>query len=120
MVSTKSAIESLYTGQCDVFEYQPVQDPVSKITSHQETKVNTTAIPCRLSFQTISAVDQGSGANIPRQVVKLFMDPGVVVKAGSKIVVTQNGRTTAYKNAGQPAVYSNHQEIMLEIFERWA
>lgn len=120
MVNIKSALQSLYTGQCDVYEYRPAKDPVSKITSHQEVKVNATAIPCRLSFETVSAVAEGSGASIPRQVVKLFMDPAIVIKAGSKIVVTQNGRTTAYKNAGEPAVHTNHQEILLEIFEKWA
>lgn len=120
MVNVKSALQSLYTGLCDVYEYKPAKDPVTKITSHQETKVNTTAIPCRLSFKTISVVVEGSGSNIPKQVVQLFMDPSVAIKAGSKVVVTQNGKTTAYKNSGEPAVYSNHQQIVLELFERWA
>jgi hypothetical protein len=120
MVDIKSALQSLHTGTCDIYQYGTSKDPVTKITGHQEVKVNATPIPCRLSIKTVTPSVEGSGAYSPKQVIKLFMDPDVVVKAGSKIVVTQNGRTTAYKNAGEPAVYSNHQEIMLELFERWA
>ena len=40
--------------------------------------------------------------------------------AGSKIVVTQEGRTAAYARSGEPAVYSSHQEIVLVPFEEYA
>lgn len=119
MVGVKEALQSLYLGLCDVFEYTAVKDPVTKITKYAEVKV-VPAQPCRLSFSASPAVSERDGANIPKQVIKVFMDPNVQVKAGSKIVVTQNGRTTAYKNAGEPAVYTNHQEITLDIFEKWA
>lgn len=119
MVDVKSALQSLYTGVCDVYEYRPDKDPVTKITSHQEVKVNANPIPCRKSFKTITVVVEGSGSSIPKQVIQVFMDPSVAVKAGSKIVITQNGDTTAYKNSGEPAVYSNHQQIVLELFEKW-
>lgn len=46
--------------------------------------------------------------------------PDVVIKAGSKIIVTQHGRTTEYSNSGVPAVYPTHQEIMLTLFNGWA
>lgn len=54
------------------------------------------------------------------QSVKLFISPDIVIKAGSKIIVTQHGRTTEYSNSGVPAVYPTHQEIMLTLFEGWA
>lgn len=47
---------------------------------------------------------------------KLFISPDVAIKAGSKIIVTQHGRTTEYSNSGVPAVYPTHQEIMLTLF----
>ena len=119
MVNTKNEIQRLYTGVCDLYEYHPIKNPVTKITSHQEVKVNVNPVPCRKSTKTISAVVEGSGASMPKQVVQIFMDPSVVVKPGSKIVVTQNGDTTAYKNSGKPAVYSNHQQIVVELFEKW-
>ena len=51
--------------------------------------------------------------------MKLFISPDVLIKAGSKIIVTQHGRTTEYSNSGVPAVYPTHQEIMLTLFEGW-
>lgn len=119
MVDVKKALQKLYVGRCDVFEYGQAKDPVSKITGHQESKVHT-AKPCRLSIVSSPAVAESSGANIPKQIIKLFMDPEVAIKSGSKIVVTQNGKTAAYKNTGEPAMHTNHQELTLEIFERWS
>ena len=51
---------------------------------------------------------------------KLFISPEVEIKPGSKIVVTQNGVTTEFSNSGKPAIYTNHQEIMLKLFEDYA
>lgn len=119
MVNTKKALEKLHVGVCDVYEYGQTKDQVSKITKHAETKVHT-AEPCRLSTSSSPPVTEASGANIPKQIIKLFMDPSVLIKSGSKIVVTQNGRTTAYKNTGEPAMHTNHQELNLELFEKWS
>ena len=52
--------------------------------------------------------------------VKLFIAPEINVMPGSKIVVTQKGRTTEYKNSGEPAIFDTHQEIMLVKFKGWA
>ena len=38
----------------------------------------------------------------------------------NRVIVTQNGETTEYKNSGKPAIYSSHQEIILELFDGWA
>ena len=54
------------------------------------------------------------------QIVKLIISPDVNINPGSKIIVTNNGKITEYKNSGVPATYSNHQEIMLELFDGWA
>ena len=51
------------------------------------------------------------------QTIKLFISPLVNVPPGSKITVTQNNQTQVYKSSGQPAVYTNHQEIELELFD---
>ena len=40
--------------------------------------------------------------------------------SGSKITVTQNGKTTDYCLSGESAVYTSHQEIALELFEDYA
>ena len=114
----RAAIERLYKGKCTIAEFQPVKDPVTKVTSKQEVNVLTDQ-PCRLSFKNISSTSAGDAATV-NQIVTLFIAPEIVIKAGSKITVTQNGVTTAYTRSGQPAVYSNHQEVILQLFKGWA
>ncbi len=113
MVSSKKAIERLYTGLCDVIDQQEIFDPETKQTSFESVTVAERQ-PCRLSYSNISQAVQGNAAAI-QQVIKLFIAPEVIVKAGARVDVTQNGRTTSYKAAGQPAIYNSHQEIMLEL-----
>ncbi|MGL5715042.1 MAG: hypothetical protein ACRCXT_06865 [Paraclostridium sp.] len=111
----KKALETMYTGKCTIYEYQEVKDPVTKRTTSREVML-TENYPCRLSYKSITKTNDG---NIPTltQVIKLFISNEIEVKAGSKIVVTQNNKTTEYKNTGEPAIYTNHQEVILEIQE---
>lgn len=119
-MSHRKVIESLYKGVCDIYEYKSSKDPATgRVGKPKEVKVNSKQIPCRLSYNSSQAVTQAEGG-ILVQNIKLFMAPEIVVKPNSKIVVTQNGRTVAYKNSSQPMVYESHQEINLEIFDRWA
>ena len=74
----------------------------------------------KLSFEKLNAVVQTDTAAKQTQGTKLFIAPEIKVKPGSKIVVEQNGVTTAYSASGVPAVYLSHAEIMLELFEGWA
>ena len=76
--------------------------------------------PCRLSFSSISSTTEQDSAPLIQQSVKLFVSKTVEIPAGSKIVVTQEGRTTAYARSGEPAVYSCHQEIPLVPFKEYA
>lgn len=115
----RKAIESLYQGKCTVFEYQSVKDPITKITSQQEIAVLIDQ-SCRLSFKTINSTFQSDGAAIITQAVTLFIAPEIEIKPGSKLTVTQNNITNDYQSSGKPAIYSNHQEISLELFKGWA
>ena len=112
------SIERGYTGRCDVFEYQKIKKE-NHSTGFQEIKVLENE-RCKVSFKSISSASSSPGAAEISQEIKLFISPDLVIKEGSKIVVTQNGRTTQYKNSGTPAVYPTHQEIILELFNRWA
>ena len=116
--AARKAIESTYTGVMTVSERQSVKDPNTHITSTKEVVVLENQ-PCKLSFETIAATVQTDTAALS-QGVKVFLSPDVSIKAGSKLTVTQNGVTTAYKSSGVPAVYPTHQEIILTLFERWA
>jgi hypothetical protein len=113
--AVRAAIESQYKGTCTISEYQTVKDPDTKRTTHQLVPT-VTGQPCKLSFKTISAAKEGGRVDAVTQIVKLFIAPEVLIKPGSKITVTQNGSTTDYSQSGVPAVYSNHQEIILELF----
>lgn len=112
----RQALESQYEGKCTVIEYGKVKDPVTKITSEGEITVLENQ-PCKLSYSTIQSANQTDTVASVYQLVKLFISPEVNIKANSKIIVTQNGRETIYKNSGEPAIYFTHQEINLELYE---
>lgn len=117
--AARKAIESTYEGVCDIIEYGSVKDKKSKITRHEEITVLQNQ-PCKLSFEKIAAAAGSDTAAAVTQGAKLFIAPETEVKSGSKIVVTQNGVNNVYSASGQPAVYSSHQEIMLELWKGWA
>lgn len=117
--AARKAIESTYTGVMTVSEMQSVKDPNTHIT-HSEEVVILENQPCNLSFESIAAAVQTDTAAAISQSVKVFLSPDITIKAGSKLTITQNGVTTAYKSSGVPAVYPTHQEIILELFKKWA
>lgn len=115
----RQAFESLYDGTCNIIEHQKIKK-ANKSTGFQDVTVLENE-PCRLSFKTIgSTVQAENAASAVVQVTTLFISPDIVIKPGSKIVVTQNSRTTEYKQSGEPAMYDTHQEIILELFKGWA
>ena len=118
-VKVRKAIESLYTGICNVIVYDDVTDPETHLTEKGEVVVFEN-IPCKLSFGRVNSSVSSETYSEKGQGVKLFINPEMVVPPGSKIVVEQNNVVTAYKLSGEPAVYTSHQEIPLELFERWA
>lgn len=117
--AARKAIEGTYTGLLKVEEYQDRKDPVTYIT-HTEKVVVLENQPCKLSFESITTTIQTEAAATISQAVKLFVSPDIIIKPGSILTVTQNGRTTEYSASGVPAVYPTHQEIMLELSDEWA
>lgn len=119
-MSVRAAIESLYVGVCSVSELETERDKKTGRSVQVERAVIENQ-PCRLSFVSHNTTTKNNDIVYEKpQEVKLFISPDIVIKEGSKIVVTQNGRTKAYKSSGAPCVYVTHQEITLENFERWA
>ena len=117
LVSTRKAIESMYDGTCTITEYQEYQKP-NKSIGHREVVV-LEGQSCRLSFSSSPNTNPTETAAQMVQTIKLFLAPEIVVKAGSKVTVTQNNVTTEYKSSGVPALYETHQEIILELFKGW-
>lgn len=107
---------SLWIGKCTIYEYQPVTDPDTFQTTHELVAVSEDE-PCRLSYQKEQATDITNGAAIISQSITLFIRPDLIIKEGSVIDITQHGVTTRYKGSGKPCVYTNHQEIILELYE---
>lgn len=124
MVAVRKAIESTYIGVCDVVEYTMVKRKNGSV-GFEEVVVHE-KLPCRVSFgskkrsfdsskptvETVTATKLG-------QQIKLFVSPDIEIKAGSKVITTQNCVTTVYKNTGQPIVHGTHQEISVSLFEGW-
>ena len=57
----KKAQQATYTGRCTVSEYRKVKDPKTKITSEKSVAVLEDQA-CRLSYSSVSAVDQSDTA----------------------------------------------------------
>lgn len=111
-------IEKLYLDTCTVIEYREVEDPITHITDMQEVVVYEN-VPCKLSHQTEKQTGEGVAGSLFLSSY-IILAPDLKINPGSKIEVTRNGETTAYKNSGEPAKHINHQKIMLEIFKGWS
>lgn len=109
----REAIQSMWTGICNIFGFKNSKNKYGTVVS--EVKELYKNIPCRLSFKNISQTEQTESVAKTSQVVKLFIAPEVYVPPGSIVKVTQNGVTRKYKHSGVSAVYTNHQEIILDV-----
>lgn len=67
-----------------------------------------------------SSTKENEDVDTASQKIVLFIDKDTEIPAGSKIVVTRNGCECTYAQSGRPAMYSNHQEIALELFNEYA
>lgn len=117
--AARKAQESMYPGVMTVTEYRKERDEGTKLTTGSDVVVLENQ-PCRLSFETLKSAQQTDAAASITQVIKLFLAPGMHIRPGSKVTVTQDGVTMAYRCSGVPAVYPTHQEVILELSERWA
>lgn len=106
----------LWTGKCTIYEYQDVTDPLTYQTTQKLVPILEDE-PCRLSYNREQSTNIANGAAVVSQSITLFIRPDLTIKAGSVIEITQNGVTEKYKGSGKPAVYRNHQEIVLELYE---
>ena len=116
VVKVRKALEKGYTELFTVTEHQKITKP-NHTTGFSDVVVIENQ-PCRLSFSSSPSVKDGGVPEIS-QTVKLFFAPEITVKEGSKITVTQNGVTTEYKRSGTVASYPTHNEIVLELFDKW-
>lgn len=109
-------LAKLWIGKCTIYEYQDVIDLNTFQTTQKEVAVLVDE-PCRLSYNFEQATNIRSGAAVVSQSITLFIRPDLEIKPGSVIEITQHGKTVKYKGSGQPAIYTNHQEIILQLYE---
>lgn len=117
----RKALERLWKDRCTVYHRVKVTDPKTKLTDFDEKPLLQDQ-PCKLSFETLNSTDGDHVATVA-QSVKLFISPNVEIPAGCKIVVTRFNnleRTFTYSRSGEPGIFTNHQEIMLEPFKGYA
>lgn len=112
-------VERRYEGSCTIENNVMATDSLTNITRGTWTTVLANE-PCRLDVENVSITDVTSGAPKVSQVCTLFMTSQTVVTEGSRITVTQNGRTDIYRASGKPAVYPSHQEIPITLEKEYA
>ena len=110
--------ETLYTDTCTISAYEKIRN--EDMSTELKEVVVCENQPCRLSFQSKVNANDTESASATAQTIELFISPDIVIKPGSSIVVTHEGRTVKYKNSGVSAVHPTHQEIILELNEEWA
>ena len=115
----KEAIQSLWDGRAVITVREGVLDERTGRTEPVE-RVTASELPCRISFATVKSTEPDEEAARVVQTVTLYIDPSVVIPEGSKITVTQNQVTVDYGRSGKAAVYTDHQEVPLELWEGWA
>lgn len=108
-----------YDGTATVSEWGKVKDKESGLTKQGEVILLENQ-PCHLSKESSAPAEQTVSAAQVSQTVKLFIAPDIQIKAGSKITVTQAGITAMYTHSGKSTVYDTHQEILLDLFEKFA
>lgn len=114
----KKSLEMLFEDKCNVFEY--VKEKQANGTTAHKEKLVLADIPCRISFKTVNQTVEGAKSSTPVQSIKLFIPNDINTKDGSKIVITRQGETTAYKNSGVISKYATHNELGLELFKGWS
>lgn len=117
MVSNPLSV--LWIGKATISEYKEKTDPETYQTSHTLVPIVVDE-PCRVSYKQEPSTNIVTGAAQLNQIIMLFIRPDIAIEAGSVIEVTQNGRTLKYKRSSKPAIYSNHQEVVLELYEDYA
>jgi hypothetical protein len=118
----KNPLAILWIGRATIYEFETVTDPVTFKSKQQLTPVVKNE-PCRVSYANQThgeLISTDKGVTNIEQEITLFIRPDLTIKPGTVIEVTQHNRTVKYKCSTKSALYSNHQEISLELFEDYA
>ena len=116
--AARAALERFYSDTCTVYVQQEAES--DDCLTRLESKVLYADQPCRLSFSSSTT----ASGDIVAAVKKGAPPAGrATFPPGSRIDVLRPGeipRAFHYKSSGPAAVYPTHQEIPLELAERYA
>lgn len=123
MVNTaqRKALERMWKDRCTIIQRVKVTDPGTKLTDFSEMPLVEDQ-PCKLSFEQLTTAGEGH-ASAKFQNVKLFLPPDLVVPAGCKVIVrrfNESEQVFTFAHSGEAGVFSNHQEICLDLWRGWA
>ena len=107
----RRAVERLYDGRATVEEARKEKN-AKNITALVWSAV-AQDVPCRVSYKTLAPVGRSDTVDSIAQAITLSTAPDIDIKPGSRVTVTQRGRTMHFSCSGIPAVYDSHQEIPL-------
>ena len=113
-IPKNTVLQQLWIGTATISEYQQVTDPITYQTTSELVPVVENE-PCRLSYSRELVTDVTDGIPQVTQTVTLFIRPDIEIKDGSQITVTQHGRTNTFIRSSEPSVYTNHQEVALQL-----
>lgn len=120
MVSARrKALERLWRGNCTVKAWRDVEDPVTHITQSKEVTLYED-LKCKLSHEKLTSSSSTGGPAIITEQIKLSLGNEYKLPAGCKIIVTQDEVTEEYTRSGKPGIFMDHQEIVLELFKKYA
>lgn len=114
----KDILKRLWLDTCNVYIQEKVKNEITKRTEFVEILIIENE-PCKLSFNSITSADNSNNVSSVNQSITIFIDNELKIPSGSKIVVTRQNQNFIYKQSGQPRLFTNHQEIKLELFEGW-
>lgn len=114
MVKVREAFETMYDSTCTVVVREEYEKDNGS-TGFREVTVLENA-PCSLQYTGAGATQQGDAAASVSQEIRIFISPDKEIPAGSKITVN----SVNYTYSGVAAKYQTHQEIVLELWERWS
>lgn len=116
-IPVTNVLKLLWIGSCTVYEWRNIIDPNTFQTTQKLVPIIENE-PCRLSYVSeYTTSTNTANLAVVQQKPKLFISPELEINAGCVIEVTQHGRTNRYKRSSEPAIYTNHQEIELELDE---
>ncbi len=113
----REAIEALWTDVCSIAVRRAVQAEGGAEELREETIA--TGVKCRLSYIEAGAAQLDVAAQLGQR-AKLMLGCELEVPPGSLITVERCGRQVKYRSSGAPRLYRSHQEIEMELSDRWA